>query len=117
MSANREMILTRPIRSRSHQLMVTLDDLFQECPGIRDYNREKMGDVLIMHVRVKEKGTFIVMYTHDERLCKNVIAYKMTDNFKGFVQFYIRFYVKGYIGKSLTMLEPTDDWKHKFGFH
>ena len=97
--------------------MVKLDDLFQECPGLRDYNIEKMGDVFIMHLPVKGKGTFIVMYIHDEKSYKNVIGYKMTDNFKEFVKFYIRFYQKGYIGKYLTMLEPTDEWKYKFGLH
>ena len=118
MSVNREMILTRLIDSKSSQmtqLMIKLDDLFRECPGLRNYNIEKLGDVFIMYLPVKGKGTFIVMYTHDEKSYRNVIGYKMADNFKEFFQFYIRFYQKGFFSNSLTVLEPTDEWKYKFG--
>ena len=99
------------------QMMLKLDDLFKLCPELRDYKMEQMGDISIMHKPVKGKATFIVMYVHDESFYNDIIAYKITNSFEEFFEFYIRFCRKVDYNSSIELLLPTDEWKLTLGLH
>ena len=102
--------------SGRHQSLLKLDDVFEYCPGLRGYNIEQIERIVIMHRPVIGKGTFIVMYGHVERCHTDVIGYKMTDNFKEFIQFCVKFHNE-FRTSSTKVLLTTNEWRQKLGLH